>query len=249
MDNSEYAIVVKSISKTFKIKERNTDSIRKKIFEIFKSTNKRKVVKALDNVSFSIKKGEFVGIIGRNGSGKSTLLKLLLGSYKPDKGSLIKIDGSIMRLALGMGFDPNLSARENIYVNGSIIGLSFKEIGLLFKQIIEFAEIEEFIDTPIKFFSSGMKSRLAFSIAVNTRADILLIDEFFGGVGDEKFKKKSSKVFKNTILEGRTIIFVSHNLKTIQEYCNRVILIEKGKLIQIDSPKEVIQEYKKLINT
>jgi len=248
MSSSDYIIKVKSVSKTFRIKERNTDSIRRKAFEFFKGRNNYKEVKALNNISFNVKKGEFIGIVGRNGSGKSTLLRLLLGSYKPNKGSQIEINGSIMRLALGVGFDPNLSARENIYVNGSIIGLSFKEIGGLFIKIVEFAEIEDFVDSPIKFFSSGMKSRLAFSIAVNTKADILLIDEFFGGVGDEKFKKKSSVVFKNTILEGRTIIFVSHNLKTIQEYCSRVILLEKGNLIKIAPPDEAIKKYKEIIN-
>jgi len=249
MKSSKYAIKVKSVSKTFSIKERNNDSIRKKFFEIFKGANKRKEIKALDDISFNVKKGEFIGIIGSNGSGKSTLLRLLLGSYKPDKGSEIKIEGSIMRLALGMGFDPNLSARENVYVNGSIIGLSFTEIGELFKKIICFAEIEEFVDSPIKYFSSGMKSRLAFSIAVNTKANILLIDEFFGGVGDEKFKKKSAQVFKNTILENRTIVFVSHNLKTISEYCDRVILLEKGKLVKIGPANEIIAKYKAIINS
>jgi len=240
----DYAIQVKNLSKTFKIREQKIENIREFLYSLFMSNQKVKILKALNNVSLNINKGEFFGIIGKNGSGKSTLLKILMQSYQPDSGATVIIKGSMMRLALGIGFDQNLSARDNIYVNGSIIGLTFKEIGSQFNRIIEFAELEEFVDTPIKFFSSGMKSRLAFSVAVMTRAEILLIDEFFGGVGDIEFKNKSEKVFLNTFLDGRTIIFVSHDLNKIIKYAHRVAVMDKGKIVYVGDPDKAVDFYK-----
>ena len=240
----DYAIQIKNLSKTFKIREQKIENIREYLYSIFKFNQKFKILKALKNVNLNINKGEFFGIIGKNGSGKSTLLKILMQSYQPDFGATVIINGSMMRLALGIGFDQNLSARDNIYVNGSIIGLTFKEIGTQFNRIIEFAELEEFVDTPIKFFSSGMKSRLAFSVAVMTRAEILLIDEFFGGVGDIEFKNKSEKVFLNTFLDGRTIIFVSHDLNKIIKYAHRVAVMDKGKIVYLGAPDKAVDFYK-----
>ena len=152
----------------------------------------------------------------------------------------------MIRLALGMGFDGNLSARDNIYINGSILGLTFKRIGLIFDDIIGFAELEDFVDLPVKKYSSGMLSKLKFSIAIHAEADIFLMDEFFGGVGDESFKAKSAEVFKNTFLDGRTIIHVSHALKTITEHSTRVLVLDRGKQIMVGDPEEALISYRAL---
>jgi len=236
-------IEVKNLSKTFNLSDKNKNSIREKLLNWRKIQNSETELKALDDIEFSVKKGEFFGVIGRNGSGKSTLLRCLIGSIRPDKNSSIKIKGKMIRLALGMGFDPNLSARENIYVNGSILGLTFKRIGLLFDDIIGFAELDDFVDTPIKKYSSGMISKLKFSIAVHAEADIFLMDEFFGGVGDISYRKKSDKIFRETFLDGRTIIHVSHQLNVIRKYCDRVLLLNNGKQLLLGSPAEVSEEY------
>ena len=246
--SKETVIRLKNVSKTFYIDEGIATSIRdfsKSIFRI-KRKGERKVIKAVDDVNIEIEKGEFFGIVGRNGSGKSTLLNMMIGAIRPDKGCVIETKGKMVRLALGMGFDPNLTARDNIYVNASILGLTFKRIGLIFDDIIGFAELEDFVDFPVKNFSSGMISKLKFSIAIHAKADIFLMDEFFGGVGDESFKKKSSEVFQNTFLDGRTIIHVSHQLGTIKKHCKRVLLIDGGKQLMVDTPEVVIPAYKSL---
>lgn len=236
-------IRLKNISKTFTVYEKNTDSIRESFFNFFQPNHKRKI-EALKNINLEIKRGEFFGIIGRNGSGKSTLLKIIMGAILPDSGGKVDVNGRIIRLALGMGFDPELSARDNIYLNASLLGLSFRQIGKKFHEIIEFAELQEFVDTKIKFYSSGMYSRLAFSIAVCAEADIFLIDEFFGGVGDESFREKSERVFQQSFVEKRTIIFVSHQLATVEQFCDRVLLLEYGRPIAIGKPNEVLEKYK-----
>lgn len=236
-------IRLKNISKTFTVYEKNTDSIRESFFNFFQPNHKRKI-EALKNINLEIERGEFFGIIGRNGSGKSTLLKIIMGAILPDSGGKVDVNGRIIRLALGMGFDPELSARDNIYLNASLLGLSFRQIGKKFHEIIEFAELQEFVDTKIKFYSSGMYSRLAFSIAVCAEADIFLMDEFFGGVGDESFREKSERVFQQSLVEKRTIIFVSHQLNTIEQFCDRLLLLEYGKPIAIGKPTEVLEKYK-----
>jgi len=242
----KHAVVVKKLDKTFSVRQSaNTASV----FNIIKAfSKKQKVIEALKGLNFKVKEGEIFGVIGRNGSGKSTLLHLLMGSIKADKGSTIKTNGKLMRLALGMGTDDNLTARENIYVNGSVIGLSFKRIGELFEEIIEFAGLENFVDTQVKFFSKGMKQRLLFAIAMNAEADIFLLDEFFGGVGDEDFKKKSDQAFNEKILEGRTIIIVSHSMAIISKHCKRVLWLEKGKVKMLGKTEEVIKAYKNSFN-
>lgn len=240
---SKYSVEATNLSKTFDYYEENIASIREGLYNLVKRKNKKQLI-AVNNINFKLKKGEFLGIIGRNGSGKSTLLKLLLGAIQPDKGSYIKSSGRIIRLALGMGFDPNLSARDNIYINGSVLGLSFKKIGEVFHEIIEFSELEKFVDTPVKHFSTGMKSRLTFSIAMHAQADIFLIDEFFGGVGDESFKKKSDEFFKTNFLNGKTIIHVSHSLPNLLKFSNRILYMENGKMKALGDPQQVVEMYK-----
>jgi len=239
----EPVIQVRNLNKTFYFKEDNNDTIKQGIYNLFKNKKSRSLP-ALSDINFDVNKGEFIGVVGRNGSGKSTLLKLLIGSYKPDKGSDIQINGRIIRLALGMGFDSNLSARDNIYINCSILGLSFKRIKEIFDDIIDFSELHDFVDVPVKHFSSGMKSRLTFSIAMYANADIFLIDEFFGGVGDESFKKKSEKFFKENFLKGKTIIHVSHSLSNLLKFSDKIIFLDKGQIVEIGQPDVVIEKYK-----
>jgi ABC-type polysaccharide/polyol phosphate transport system ATPase subunit len=245
MSNEEIIIKIRNVNKTFKVKDRGNYSIRGKIFSIFKIQKSRKI-EALKNINIEIKKGEIFGVIGKNGSGKTTLLKLMGKVYPPDKGGFVEINGDYQRLTLGTGFDPELTARENIYLNASLFGLTFKIIGQVFQDIIDFADLNEFVDTKIKYYSSGMVSRLAFAIAVNVKADIFFVDEFFGGVGDIGFKQKSEKVFRESILQDRTIIYVSHNLESIKEYCDRVLLLDKGVIIKVGKPDEVLEVYKGL---
>jgi len=212
---SDIAIRLTDVSKTFYVKEKSNDSIMLKFLSIPKRSSKKKI-EALKGVNISIRKGEFVGIIGHNGSGKSTMLKLITSAFPPDQGGIIEVNGKVIRLSLGMGFDPNLTARENIYVNGSILGLTFKVIGQKFDEIVEFSGLHGFIDTQVKFYSSGMVSRLAFSIAIHAEADIFLLDEFFGGVGDADFRNKSDQAFQH-LLKDKTILFVSHEMGQIEK--------------------------------
>lgn len=247
MEGEERKVVIKveNVSKTFYVRSKKHETIREQVKGMFSSgSNKKLEVKAVRNINLDIYKGEFLGVIGHNGSGKSTLLKLIMGAFPCDKGGKITVDGKIIRLALGMGFDPTLSARDNIYVNGTVLGLTFKQIGKKFTDILEFAELENFVDTPLKYFSSGMRSRLAFAIAMHTEADIYLMDEFFGGVGDVGFMEKSEQVFQNRILEGRTIVHVSHQLKIIKKHSDRVIWMDKGEIREIGTAKEILPRYR-----
>jgi len=244
---SKYVVELKSLNKTYIVKENNNDTIKEMLLNIFKSNGKRKI-KALKNINISIKKGEFVGVIGHNGSGKSTLLNVIIGSVPPDKKSTVNVNGKLLRLTLGMGFDKNLTARENIYINGAMLGLSFKQIGESFSEIIEFAELEEFVETKIKFYSKGMRSRLAFAIAIKSNAEILLLDEFFGGVGDVNFRKKSDAVFKSEFIKSKTILLVSHSAPLIAKHCKRTILLDKGELKFDGDTKEALKLYNKIMD-
>ncbi len=234
------AIVAKNISKTFHITEDTQNSVKQRLFNILKQST-AKEVKALKMMNFEIKKGECFGIIGRNGSGKSTLVKILAGVYPVDTG-YVKINGSTMLMNLGVGMSHELTARENVYVSGSVLGLKIKEIDLIFDKIIEFAELEEFVDTKIKFFSSGMLARLGFSIAVNAGADIMFLDEIFA-VGDFKFQEKAVKIFEKSWIEGKTVVLISHSMATIEKYCQRVAYLKHGELIHIGAPQETIAMY------
>jgi len=238
---TKYAISLKDVNKTFYSFDKGAPFLSK-IKNLFFSSNQRKNI-VLKDININVRKGEFIGIIGKNGTGKSTLLKIIIGAISADKGSIIETNGKVIRLALGIGFDANLSARDNIYLNGSIIGLTLKQIGEKLEEIIEFAELENYIDTPVRFYSSGMKSRLSFSIALHANADILLIDEFFGAVGDENFKQKSQKAFEENILKGKTIIHVSHSMANIKKHCDRVIVLKKNENKVFENPKLAIAYY------
>lgn len=241
----ELAIKVSNISKTYHSNPHGSKSIRdfflRSKHQIDITKGRKKVIK---DISFEVKKGEIFGIIGRNGSGKSTLINILMGSIKSDRGGKVITHGKKMRLALGMGVDPNLSARDNIYVNGSILGLSFRYIGEILDDIVDFAGLRDHLDIPVKVYSRGMKQRLIFSIAMYAQADIFLLDEFFGGVGDEEFKTKSDRAFEEQILKGKTIVIVSHSMKIISKMCQRAAWLEKGVFKMMGPTDEVVKAYR-----
>jgi ABC-2 type transport system ATP-binding protein len=237
MDN-EIAIKLENINKTFILHDRG-NTIRARFLSLLTGKGSRKLT-ALQNINIEIKKGEFFGIVGLNGSGKSTLVQIMNKAIPPDKGGKVTINGRSMRLALGMGFNDELTARQNIMLNSSVLGMSIKEIKAKMDEIIAFAELQEFAYTPVKYYSSGMKSKLMFSIAVNAEADIFLMDEFFGGVGDKNFQKKADEVFHDRFVKGKTIIHVSHQMETIRKYCDRVMVLEKGEIVKIGTPDEVL---------
>lgn len=236
------AIKARNICKTFQISEDSHNTVKHRLFNIFNPT-RRKYIPALKNMSLDIMKGECIGLLGRNGCGKSTLIKLLAGVYPTDSG-YIDINGSTMLMNLGVGMSHELTARENIYVSGSVLGLKIKEIDAIFDEIVAFAELEGFIDTKIKFFSSGMVARLGFSIAVNAGADIMFLDEIFA-VGDAKFQEKAIKVFESSWIKGKTVILVSHSMDVIRQYCNRAAFLKNGELKFIGNTEEAIDLYLK----
>lgn len=202
---------------------------------------------ALKDVSFNIKKGEVVGIIGANGSGKSTILKLIAGVMTLTRGS-VEVSGRIGPLIeLGAGFHPELSGRDNIYLNGTILGLSKSEIDENFEKIVQFAELSEFIDTPVKHYSSGMYMRLGFSIAIHIDPEILLVDEILA-VGDIGFQKKCLDKMKSFHEEGITIVIISHSMDIVSDFCQRVILMSGGKIAASGEPKKIVERYKKLMS-
>jgi ABC-type polysaccharide/polyol phosphate transport system ATPase subunit len=210
------------------------------LFNLFNPPRAKKV-EALKKMSFEIKKGECIGLIGRNGSGKSTLTRILAGVFPVDTGT-ININGNTLLLNLGVGMSHQLTARENIYVSASVLGMKIKEIDLIFDKIIQFAELEEFVDTKIKFFSSGMVARLGFSIAVNAGADIMFLDEIFA-VGDVKFQEKAIKVFESSWIEGKTVILVSHTMEVVRQYCSRAAFMKHGSLVYFGDTEKAIELY------
>ena len=239
---SENAIEVRNLKKIFKIYPDKSNSIKEKI--LFFKRNKYEVNQVLDGVSFDIKKGEAVGLIGKNGCGKRTTLKLLNRIMYPTSGT-IRVNGRVSSLIeLGAGFHPDMSGRENIYTNASIFGLTKKQIDEKLDDIIEFSELGEAVDNPVRTYSSGMYMRLAFSVAINVEADVLLIDEILA-VGDVSFQKKCFEKLREIKYSGTTIVIVSHSLQQIEQICDKSIWIEKGHIRQIGNPKEIHLKYLK----
>lgn len=239
--NDEYAIRVKDLYKDFKLNSDKARTLKERI--LFSKRNKQERIQILKDINLDIKKGETVALIGVNGSGKSTLLKLMTKIIYPTKGT-IKINGKLTSLLeLGAGFHPDFSGRENIYFNASIFGLTKQEIDKRLKTIIDFSELGEFIDSPVRTYSSGMYMRLAFSVAINVDADILLIDEILA-VGDQHFQDKCfAKLNELKSNENKTIVIVSHDLKQVKKLCDRAVWIREGKVEMDGDPKEVIDKY------
>lgn len=235
-----YAIKVCNVTKVFKLYYDKPNTLKERI--VFWKKNKTEVHKVLDNISVEIKKGETVALIGTNGSGKSTLLKLMTKIIYPTEGE-IKIDGKLTSLLeLGAGFHPDFTGRENIYFNASIFGLTAAEIDKRVAQIIEFSELGDFIDSPVRTYSSGMYMRLAFSVAINVDAEILLIDEILA-VGDQHFQEKCFNKLQELKDSGKTIVIVSHSLESVKKLCNRAIWINKGKMEMDGKSNQVIEKY------
>ena len=227
------------IEKDFSIKQAfvNFFSFKKR-----KKDKKNETFWALNDVSLKVKKGEVVGLIGSNGAGKSTLLKVVSRVMKPTKGK-VTVNGDISpMIELGAGFDMNLTARENIYLNGAILGYSKKFLIEKFDEIVEFSELRDFLDVPVKNFSSGMIAKLAFSIATIVNPQILIVDEILS-VGDIKFQEKSKNKMMEMITGGTTVLYVSHSIDSIKSLCTKVVWLEHGKIIKIGDPKEICDEY------
>jgi len=239
--NPETAVLAENISKSFLIPHERRNTVLERIAH-FRWKKNVELFKALKDVSFEIRKGEFFGIIGRNGSGKSTLLKILAGIYTPDKGK-VAVNGQVSPfLELGVGFNPELSGRDNIYLNGTILGLTRKEIKSKFDGIVEFAGLERFVDQKLKNYSSGMYVRLAFSVAIHANRGILLMDEVLA-VGDSNFQSKCLAEFNRYKNEGKTVILVSHDIETIRKYCDRAALLRDGEIVILGKAEEVCNEY------
>ena len=245
LDN-DIAISVKGLKKSFRLPTEQSFGLKQAIFNRLRGVKGYKEQKVLRNINFEIKKGEFVGIVGRNGSGKSTLLKILAGIYYPQAGEVI-INGTLVPfIELGVGFNPELTGRENVYMNGALLGFSNTEMDEMYDDIWKFAELEQFQDQKLKNYSSGMQVRLAFSIAIRARGDILLLDEVLA-VGDAAFQHKCNEYFKTLHDNKQTVILVTHSMDNVRQFCDRAILIEQGEIILDGKPKKVADAYTKML--
>lgn len=242
--NGNLAIKVSGLSKSFRLPTERSWGLKQAFFNRLRGIKGYRDQQVLDNIDLEIKKGEFVGIVGRNGSGKSTLLKLLAGIYYPSAGEIV-VNGSIIPfIELGVGFNMELSGRENVYLNGAILGFSNSEIDQMYDDIVKFAELGDFMDQKLKNYSSGMQVRLAFSIAIRAKGDILILDEVLA-VGDAEFQKKCNDYFQS--LHGnQTVILVTHSMENVKKFCDRAIMIENGKIACAGDPEKVANAYERL---
>lgn len=239
---------VEDLGVRFNMTEQKVDNLKEYFIRLVKKNLRYKEFWALRNVSFEAHKGERIGILGLNGAGKSTLLKCIAGVLKPSEGK-VTVSGSVVPLLeLGAGFDKDYSGAENIYLYGSMLGYSRTFIKSKFDEIVEFSELGEFIDVPLKNYSSGMKARLGFAIATVVEPEILILDEVLS-VGDAKFRKKSQKKLKSMMANGVTVLFVSHSIDQVKDICDKAILLEHGHLTAAGSAEEVCAEYEKRIES
>lgn len=239
-------IEVRNVTKSFKIYHERKSTLFDHMLGFVNRNNTSERLTVLDNITFDIKKGEMIGIVGRNGEGKTTLLRLLSRILKPDSGT-IHINGSVVPfLELGTGFQPELTAKDNILLYGTLLGFTKKEMKEKMGEILSYAEIEKFADTKLKNFSSGMYSRLAFSTAIQVNPDILLVDEVLS-VGDVPFQEKSFNTFMSFKKKGKTIVFVTHSLMQVQRLCDRAVFLNKGKIHSIGKPNEIINEFYRIV--
>lgn len=239
----EEAITIKDLKVSYK--SITPFSVKKNLLGRKRQKDER--FEAVKGISFSVGKGEILGITGRNGSGKSTLLKSIAGIFTPDSGTINLHGNSVSLLSIGVGFNNNLTGRRNIELSGLLLGFSHEEVRERMEEIIAFSELGEFIDKPVRTYSSGMYSKLAFSITACLESDIMLIDEVLS-VGDEGFKKKSFNKMKSLIMEdSKTVVIVSHNLQTLDELCGKVMWLDHGEIRDMDEPKKIISEYKKFV--
>lgn len=244
-NNQDIAILVKGVSKSFKLPHDKITSVKTAFVNMLKRKKGYEILRALDDVSFEVNRGEFFGIVGRNGSGKSTLLKLLAGIYAPDKGT-IEVRGKLTPfIELGVGFNPELTGRENVFLNGALLGFNRKEMSEMYEDIVQFAEIDRFMDQKLKNYSSGMQVRLAFSIAIRVQSDILILDEVLA-VGDESFQNKCFSHFEQLKKSHQTVILVTHDMKSVERFCDRALVLDSGKLVTIGSAEKAAETYSDL---
>ena len=242
MTDKQIAVKVDHVSKFFKLPTEATNSLRTAMVNRFKGIKGYKEQHVLNDISFEVEKGDFFGILGRNGSGKSTLLKIISEIYVPEKGS-VTIDGKLVSfIELGVGFNPELTGRENVYMNGAMLGFSTAEINAMYDDIVDFAELHDFMNQKLKNYSSGMQVRLAFSVAIKAQGDILILDEVLA-VGDEAFQRKCNDYFQERKKSGKTTILVTHDMGAVKKYCNKAVLIENGLVKAIGSPENVANQY------
>lgn len=241
--DNDIAVRVSHISKEFKLPFDSQNSLKGRLINLRKRGYKTQY--ALRDIDFEIKKGEFLGIVGRNGSGKSTLLKLIAGIYRPTQGD-IEIKGRLTPfIELGVGFSPELSGRDNVYLNGALLGFTRTEMEAMYEEIVQFAELEEFMDQKLKNYSSGMQVRLAFSIAIKVSTDILVLDEVLA-VGDAAFQQKCFDYFMSLKRQKKTVILVTHDMGAVRQYCDRAIMVEKGVIAEEGTPEKVAAAYQQL---
>lgn len=243
---NDIAVKVDNVSIKFNLRSDKLDTLKEYVVNIFRKRPEVNTFWGLKNVSFELKKGDRVGILGLNGAGKSTLLKVIAGVYKPTEGTVTKKGKLAPLLELGAGFEKEYTARENIYLYGAELGYSKQFINEKFDEIVQFAELEDFLDVPIKNFSSGMRSRLGFSMCTAVNPDILILDEVLS-VGDARFRKKSEKKIMDMFDNGVTVLFVSHSLAQVQRICNKAMILDHGKLIAFGDIDEVSAQYEAIL--
>ncbi|HFI0149474.1 TPA: ABC transporter ATP-binding protein [Streptococcus suis] len=242
MSDTNIAVKVDHVSKFFKLPTEATQSLRTSMVNRFRGIKGYKEQHVLKDISFEVEKGDFFGILGRNGSGKSTLLKIISQIYVPEKGS-VTVNGKLVSfIELGVGFNPELTGRENVYLNGALLGFSREEIDGMYDDIVDFAELREFMNQKLKNYSSGMQVRLAFSVAIKAQGDVLILDEVLA-VGDEAFQRKCNDYFQERKRSGKTTILVTHDMGAVKKYCNKAVLIEDGLVKALGDPSDVANQY------
>ncbi|HFI0399586.1 TPA: ABC transporter ATP-binding protein [Streptococcus suis] len=242
MTNKKIAVKVEHVSKFFKLPTESTQSLRTALVNRFKGIKGYKEQHVLRDINFEVEEGDFFGIVGRNGSGKSTLLKIISQIYVPEKGK-VTVNGKLVSfIELGVGFNPELTGKENVYLNGAMLGFTTEEIDAMYDDIVDFAELSEFMNQKLKNYSSGMQVRLAFSVAIKAQGDILILDEVLA-VGDEAFQRKCNDYFLERKKSGKTTILVTHDMGAVKKYCNKAVLIEHGLVKAIGEPFEVANQY------
>ena len=240
--SNNIAVKVDHVSKYFKLPTEASQSLRTTLVNRFKGIKGYTEQHVLKDISFEVEKGDFYGIVGRNGSGKSTLLKIISEIYVPEKGK-VTIDGKLVSfIELGVGFNPELTGRENVYMNGAMLGFSTEEVDAMYDDIVDFAELHDFMNQKLKNYSSGMQVRLAFSVAIKAQGDILILDEVLA-VGDEAFQRKCNDYFMERKQSGKTTILVTHDMSAVKKYCNKAVLIEHGLVKVVGNPDEVANQY------
>ncbi len=242
MNDQQPVVTVDNLTKTFRIATEPSSGIKQNLINLLRGKRGYREFTPLKDISFTVNQGEFFGIVGRNGSGKSTLLKTISGIYTPTSGG-VSVSGTLVPfIELGVGFNPELSGRENVFMNGALLGFSRKETEAMYDEIVDFAEIHDFMDEKLKNYSSGMQVRLAFAIAVKAEGNVLLLDEVLA-VGDEAFQRKCFDYFEQIKAKKQTVILVTHDMRTVEQFCSRALLLRDGKIELIGNPSEVAAEY------